>query len=211
MKHNLTRSLKWFTGKIGMQFFEGVITIVPIAAIVWILIWSFRFVDDILQPVINRIWGHTITGAGIGITILLIYLVGVIASNVIGKWLIRRGESLLPWMPVVRQIYTGIKQVLQSFRSPHKTRFMYVVLLEYPRKGLTAMGFVTNELDNGSDKKMYTVFVPTSPNPTSGFLQIVGEDEITRTNISVENALKMIVSAGRVLPKEVNVKLSAEM
>lgn len=210
MKHGLRASFGWLVRKLGVQFVEGIIAVVPIGAAILILFWIFNAIDNILQPTIRYIWGHTIPGAGVGIMIVLIYLAGVLASNVVGKWLIRRGESALPWMPVFRQLYTGIKQVLQSFAAPRETGFMQVVLTEFPRKGMRVIGFVTNELCGERGKKLLTVFIPTSPNPTSGFLQIVTEDEITRTDISVENALKMVVSAGRVSPKEVGDRLSVD-
>jgi uncharacterized membrane protein len=87
---------------------------------------------------------------------------------------------------------------------------MQVVFIEFPRKGIRTMGFITNELCDEPGKELFTVFIPTSPNPTSGFLQIVGEDEIVRTDVSVEDALRMIVSAGRVLPEEVKNQLSVD-
>ncbi len=210
MKHSLRVSLGRLVRKLGTQFVEGIITVVPVGAAILILYWVFNAIDNILQPVIIRVWGHTIPGAGFVVTILLIYLVGVIASNIVGKWLIRRAESALPWMPVFRQLYNGVKQILMSFTAPRDTGFMQVVLTEFPRKGMRAIGFITNELCDEPGKKLFTVFIPTSPNPTSGFLHIVREDEITRTDISVENALKMVVSAGRVSPKEIIDRLSVD-
>ncbi|MFC2059742.1 DUF502 domain-containing protein [Chloroflexota bacterium] len=196
---------------VGAQFGTGIITIVPIVATIWILYWIFIAVDNVLQPLIRSVWGYTVTGVGFGIAIVLIYLVGVIASNVVGKRLIRYGESTLPWMPIVRQLYTGIKQILESFTTSGETGLMQPVLIEFPKKGMRALGFVTSELCDEPGKKLLTVFIPTSPNPTSGFLEIVGEDKIIRTNITVENAFKMIVSAGRVSPKEVADKLSGHI
>ena len=210
MKFSLRVLWRWLVKKVGMQFMTGIIAVVPIVATVLILAWIFIAIDNILQPVIESIWGYTIPGLGFGIAIVLIYLIGVIASNVVGKRLIRYGESALPWMPVVRQLYNGIKQFLESFASPRGTGFMQVVLIEFPRKGMRVIGFITNELSNEPGKKLFTVFIPTSPNPTSGFLQIVGEDEIIQTDISVESALKIIVSAGRVLPEEFSGKLSVD-
>ena len=204
MKYIHWVSWSWLGKKLRGQFLTGVLTVVPAGITILILVWFFVTIDSILQPVIKTIWGHRIPGAGFGITIVLIYLIGVIASNVVGKRLIRYGESALPWMPVVRQLYTGIKQLLESFSVPRGTGFMQVVLIEFPRKGMRVIGFVTNELCDEPGKKLLTVFIPTSPNPTSGFLQIVGEDEIIRTDISIENALKMVVSAGRVSPEELS-------
>ncbi|MFC1943589.1 DUF502 domain-containing protein [Chloroflexota bacterium] len=209
MKYSLRASWGWLSKKLRTQFGIGIIAVVPIGATIWILYWIFITLDYVLQPLIKVIWGHTVTGIGFVIMIALIYLVGVIASNVVGKRLIRYGESVLPWMPIVRQLYTGIKQVLESFSTPRGTGLMQPVIIEFPRKGMRVIGFITNELCDEPGRKLFTVFIPTSPNPTSGFLQIVGEDEIIRTDISVENALKMIVSAGRVSPKEVVDNLSA--
>jgi len=188
----------------------GVLAVVPIGVTILILIWVFSTIDNILQPIIRSIWGYWIPGLGFAITIIFIYLAGVIASNVVGKRIIHYGESTLPWLPVVRQIYNTIKQILESFSAPRKAGFMQVVFTEFPRKGMRVIGFVTNELHDEPGKKLFTVFIPTSPNPTSGFLQIVGEDEITRTDISVENALKMVVSAGRVAPRGIADKLLSE-
>ena len=195
--------------KLRTQFLAGVLVTIPLGATILILVWLFTTIDNILQPTIRGILGYRVPGVGFVITIVLIYLVGVIASNVFGKRLIQYGESLVSRIPLVRPLYRGIKQLMDSFSTPGKSRFMQAVLVEFPRKGIWTMGFITNESSAQSGEKRLNVFIPTSPNPTSGFLQIVGEDEIIRTDISVENALKMIVSAGRVSPKEVVDNLSA--
>ena len=207
MKYNPRAFWGWLSKKLRAQFGIGIVAVVPIGATIWILYWIFIAIDNALQPLIKVIWGHTVTGIGFVITIVLIYLVGVIASNVVGKRLIRYGESTLPWVPVVRQLYTGIKQILESFTAPRGTGFMQVVLVEFPRKGMKVIGFVTNELGHEPGKKLLTVYIPTSPNPTSGYLEVMGEDEVIRTDISVEHALRMVVSAGRVSTKEISDKL----
>ena len=127
--------------------------------------------------------------------------------NIIGKKLINYGESLLDKVPIFRQIYKGIRQILESFAAPNRTGFMQVVLVEFPRDGMRAIAFVTNELEDVTGEKMISVLIPTSPNPTSGFLQIVKEKDVIRTKISVDEALKMIVSAGRMTPPEVQDKI----
>ena len=210
MKRIQRVSLRRLGRKLRTQFLAGILIIVPIGVTILILVWIFVSIDNILQPVISSIFGHAIPGVGFGITIVLIYLVGVIASNVVGRKLLRYSESLLQRVPVVRQLYTGIKQILESFSAPGKTGFMQVVLAEFPRKGMRTIGFITNESSDKSGKKLLTIFIPTAPNPMSGFLQIAGESEIIRTDISVDDALKMIVSAGRMLPEEISSKLSVE-
>ncbi len=211
MKRSLMRAFwGWLGKKLGMQFLAGIIVVVPISATILILVWAFNSIDHILQPIIQIVWGSPVTGVGFGIMVVLIYLVGVIASNIVGKRLIHYFESTLPWLPVVRQLYTVIKEFLESFTGSRNAGFMRVVLLEFPRKGMKAVGFVTNELYDETGKKLLNVFIPQAPIPTTGFLQIVGEDEVINTDISVENALKMVVSAGKVSPKEVRYKLSPD-
>jgi uncharacterized membrane protein len=195
--------------KLSGQFIMGLVLVVPLGVTAWILVWIFNAIDNILGSYIEKFWGHYYPGIGFGVIVVLIYLVGLIASNFIGRRVIRFGESLLGRVPVVRPLYSGIKQVLESFSSPSKTGFMQVVLIEYPRKGIKAIGFITNEMTDSSGQKLINVFIPTAPNPTTGFLQIVKEEEITRTRLSVDDAIKMVVSAGRTIPERAGEKLSA--
>ncbi len=197
----------WLGKNLRKQFFTGILVMVPIGATTLILIWIFTTIDNILQPVIGLIAGHPVRGVGFGITIVLIYLTGVIASNVVGKSLIRYGESVLSKVPVVRLLYTTIKQILESFSTPSRSGLSQAVLIEFPRKGIWTLGFITNEILTQSGDTQLNIFIPTSPNPTSGFLQIVREEEVIRTDIPVDEALRMIISAGRVSPKEVSDKL----
>lgn len=191
-------SLGWLAKHLRNKFLLGILVIVPLGATILILVWVFNNIDNILQPIIRSTWGQSFPGIGFGIVIILIYLAGIIASSIIGRKIIAFGETLLDRVPLVRQIYRGIKQVLGSYMETGETGFMQVVFIEFPRKGVQSIGFITNEIYNKSGDQLFTVFVPTSPNPTSGFLQIVREDEITRTNITVADALRVVISAGRV-------------
>jgi uncharacterized membrane protein len=186
----------------------GIVLVVPLGITIWILYWIFYNIDSILHPLIEFIWGHPIPGIGFGATIILIYLVGLIASNFIGRRLIRFGESMLAKVPVVRPLYQGIKQILESFSSPNQTGFMQVVLVEFPHKGMKSIGFVTNEFSDKSGEKTYNVFIPTAPNPTTGFLEIIKESELIPTRLSVDDAVKMVVSAGRIIPEKIGDRLS---
>ena len=193
--------------KLSGQFMTGLLVIIPLGASVLILVWLFTSIDNILQPVIRAIWGHNITGVGFGVTVILIYVVGVIARNVVGKRIIRYGDSLLNRVPIFKQLYRGIRQIVDSFSDPDKTGFMQVVLVEFPQKGMRAIGFVTNEIIDKNGKKLLSVLIPTAPNPTSGFLEIVKEEDVIRTQIPVDAAVKMVVSAGRMMPDEVQTKI----
>lgn len=193
----------WLKRNLGAKFGLGLLTIVPFAGTIGILYWGFLKIDGILQPLIETIAGRTIPGIGFAITLVFIILVGYIASNIVGRNLIRYGESVIPWFPIVHELYTGIKQIVDSFSTSRRNGRMEPVMTEFPRKGMKVLGFITNEFQGENGKKVFTVFIPTSPNPTSGFLQIVNEEEVNHTPLSIEDALKTIVSAGRVAPQEV--------
>jgi uncharacterized membrane protein len=207
MKGKMYASLRWVGRKLRAYFLAGILVTVPLGLTVWILIWIFNGIDGFLQPIVERIVGHHIPGVGFGITVLLIFIAGIIVSNVLGRRLLRYGESALMRIPLARYLYNGIRQIMQAFAAPDKTGFMQVVLVEFPRKGTRTLGFITNETPGESGKKLLNIFIPTSPNPTSGFLQIIEEDQVIRTTLSVDDALKMVVSGGRVSPREVSDKL----
>jgi uncharacterized membrane protein len=211
MKPKRGVSWGWLGRKLRAQFLTGILVIVPIGATILILLWIFSAIDRILQPVVVAVFGQAVPGVGFAVTMVLIYLAGVIASNVAGKALIQYGESLMAKVPLVRQLYSGIKQILESFSAPGKTGLMQVVLVEFPRKGMRAIGFITNESFDESGNKLINIFIPTSPNPTSGFLQIVREEEIIRTSIPVSEAIQIVVSAGKVSPGEINEKLAESL
>jgi uncharacterized membrane protein len=187
--------------KLRAQFMAGILVIVPLGASVLILIWVFTTIDNILQPIINRIVGHNITGVGFGVTVVLIFLAGVIVRNVLGKRLMKYGNSLMMRVPVFRGLYGGIRQIVQSVTVPDKTGFMQVVLVEFPRKEMWTIGFITKEMTAANGEKFANVLIPTSPTPWSGFFQIVKEKDMIRTDISIEDAVKMIVSGGMNTPQ----------
>jgi uncharacterized membrane protein len=210
MKHSKRISPSQVGRKLRAQFGAGILVVVPIIITILILVWLFNYIDNIAQPVAKSLLGHTIPGLGFGITALLIYLTGVVATSVIGKRLIRYGESLLARVPMFRYIYTSIKQIMEAFAGPREAAFLQVVLVEFPKKGMRVIGFVTSESRVECGENLLNVFIPTSPNPTSGYLEIVRESDIIRTNISIDDALKMVLSAGKVSLKEVTDKLGAE-
>jgi uncharacterized membrane protein len=186
--------------KIRDQFVAGLIVVVPVAASVLILIWVFDGIDDILQPVIRAIAGHEIRGVGFGVAIVLIFLIGVLARNFIGKRLVRFGNSMMMRVPVFRGLYNSIRQIIESVATPDKASFMQVVLVEFPRRETWTVGFVTKEIITDSGEKLINVLIPTSPTPWSGFFQVLREKDVIRTKISVEDAVKMIVSGGMTTP-----------
>lgn len=195
--------------KIRAQFVTGLLVVVPISASILILIWVFTSIDDILQPIIEAIAGRRIPGVGFGVTVVLIYLAGVLARNFIGKKLMSYGNSVLMRVPVLRGLYTGIRQILRTLAAPDKANFMQVVLVEFPRKEMWTVGFVTKEITTETGEKYVNVLIPTSPTPWSGYFQILREADVIRTEISVEEAVKMVVSGGMTSPEGLHSKLNS--
>ncbi|MBI4180887.1 MAG: DUF502 domain-containing protein [Chloroflexi bacterium] len=194
--------------KLKRYFFAGLLVVVPLGATVLILAWIFTTIDNILQPIIKVIVGHPVPGIGFGVAVVLIYLIGVVVSNVGGRKLFEYSEHLLARVPLVRPLYASIKQILESFSVPGKVGFGQTALVEFPRKGVWSVGFITKEIRTQSGETWLNVFIPTAPNPTSGFLQVVKEDEVIRTDISANKALQMIISAGKVSYEEIGDILS---
>ena len=185
----------------------GLVVTVPIGLTIWIFAWLFTQIDQLLRPLVKLVFGREIVGVGFGVIVIVVLIVGAIATNNLGKRIIRWGESLLGKIPITCTIYDGIRQIIQSFSDPGKTGFMQVVMVQYPRKGVYTIGFVTNEHIDEAGKKLVNVFVPNSPNPMTGFLHIFDDVDVIRTSITIEEGLKMVVSAGRMSPKDVGDKM----
>ncbi|HJX36032.1 MAG TPA: DUF502 domain-containing protein [Dehalococcoidales bacterium] len=185
----------------------GLVVTVPIGLTIWIFAWLFTQIDQLLRPLVKLVFGREIVGVGFGVILIIVLIIGAIATNNLGKRIIRWGESLLGKIPITRTIYDGIRQIIQSFSDPDKTGFMQVVMVQYPRKGVYTIGFVTNEHVDEAGKKLVNVFVPNSPNPMTGFLHIFDDVDVIRTSITIEEGLKMVVSAGRMSPKDVGDKM----
>ena len=186
--------------KLKGDFLAGILIVVPLAAVFLILRWVFMAIDDILEPLVELIFGRPITGIGFLATVILIYLAGVFARNVLGIQLINYTESLMTRIPVARGMYTTFKQAMHNLMLPQTGAFKEVVLVEFPRPGMRTIGFITNRVTDDSDQNLVNVYIPTAPNPTSGFLEIMPESLVTHLDLSVEAAMKMVLSGGMVSP-----------
>ena len=182
-------------------FLTGLRVIIPLGITIFILIWLFDKIDGLLQPIFISILGQRIPGVGFLTTLILILIAGIIMGTVLGRRFMQSGEGFISKIPIVRSLYGGIKQISDSFSAQDQEGFMRVVLIEFPRQGMKTLAFVTDEYTDESGQLKLNVFIPTAPNPTSGFLQIVDADDVTPTNMSVDDALKMVMSAGKVSAK----------
>ena len=180
---------------IKTRIFAGLLAIVPIAVTFWILKFLFTFLDSLASPFLKKV-GVEIPGLGIILTLLFIFVLGLFITNVLGKTLFNWGEKILAKLPIVNTIYNTIKQITSAFSGSTVKSFQQVIFIQYPREGLWTMCFVTNQSKNENGDTFYHVFVPTTPNPTSGVFIVIPKKDAIHPDISVEDGLKAIISGG---------------
>jgi uncharacterized membrane protein len=196
--------------RLRAYFLAGVIVTAPIGITV-LLIWQFiSFLDSHVASLIPERYNpetylpFSVPGLGLLITIAFLTLVGFLAAGLAGRTLVRLGERLLSRMPVVRSVYGTLKQIFETVLAQSSRSFREVVLVEYPRRGLGAIGFVTGptkgEIQARSEDELVNVFLPTTPNPTSGFLLFVPKRDLMHLDMTVEEAMKLVISGGIVTP-----------
>jgi len=197
---------------IRSSFLTGLVVIAPIWLTIW-FIWSLAgFVDGVVLPLVpdrfkpDQFIGINLRGLGVIIFLIFTVIVGWIAKGLIGRSLLRFGESLVQRMPVVRSIYSGVKQIAETVFAQSERSFEKACLVEYPRKGIWAIGFISTEAKgeiaarSAASGPLMSVFLPTTPNPTSGFLLYVPKEDVILLDMSVEDAAKLVISAGLVYP-----------
>ena len=190
-----------FFARIRNYFIAGIVVLIPIGITVYLTVFVISISSKILPKEINpnHYLPYNIPGLEILISIYLITFVGWLSQSIIGKRLLNMFNNLLKRIPILRTIYSAIGQMTQSFTTNDKGK-KNVVLVEYPRKGSWAVGFATKEntgeISNKTKKELINVFVPTTPNPTSGFLLMFPKDEVIYLDLTFEEASKFIVSAG---------------
>jgi uncharacterized membrane protein len=183
------------------KLLTGFFLLIPLLVTLYVVYVIVSFLDGILYPILTnislRILGSSlyIPGLGLLLFVVLAYATGVITSNYAGKKLLSYGEALLKRIPFVKSIYGSTKDFMEAFSSEKLKSFREVVLLEFPHKGFYAVGFVTGRLQRG-DITYCSVFAPTTPNPTSGYLLLVPEKDLVFLSIPVEDAIKYIISLG---------------
>lgn len=197
--------------RLRRDFVTGLLVMAPAVLTIYIFWQLFLKIDGILDGMFAlweplRVHGRPFPGLGFVALIVMVLLAGMLARNYIGRELLRAGDRLLTRIPLMNRIYLAIQQIGQAFLSGKKVIFQQAVLIEYPRKNVYCIAFVTSEpqgeVQNRTARDVIGVFVPTTPNPTSGFLLFVPKDEIIPLQMRVEEALKLVISGGTVSPVE---------
>lgn len=181
-------------------FLAGVIVFIPLVATVYVLWFGFDFMDSLLRPFLEHLLGRYIPGSGFAAMLLLILALGALARLTLGKRIVAALEQAIMHVPLVKTIYATAKHASRALIDTGAEGFKGVVLVEYPRRGCYVIGFTTGakvgEVQQKVGKGMINVFIPTAPNPTSGMVIVVPQDEVIPLEMSVEDGLKIIVSGG---------------
>ena len=217
--------LKRFISGFRNSFLTGVVVIAPVGFTVW-LVWTvigwidgfvLPFVPSQYQPeaILKAILGEDVRVniRGLGVVFFLVFttFIGWIAKGLLGRTFIRSAENLVNRMPVVRSVYSGVKQIAETVFAQADRSFEKACLIEYPRRGIWAIGFISTTAKGevskraGSGQKIQSIFVPTTPNPTSGFLLFFPAEDVIELDMSVEDAAKLVISAGLVYPEDLPV------
>jgi uncharacterized membrane protein len=192
----------------------GLLVVIPLATTIWlsftISTWAINFLTEIpkqinpfdgLNPFLTNVLNFSV---GLTVPLAFILLIGLMARNFVGRWFLDLGEQILQKIPLAGSVYKTLKQILQTLFQDSKTKFRRVVMVEYPRKGVWSLGFVTGKasslIQSHLSKPMLSIFIPTTPNPTSGWYAVVAEDEVITLAVSIEDAFKILISGGIVSP-----------
>lgn len=206
----LPRKSAW--ARLRTYFFTGLVILAPVAITVWATIWFIDVFDSWVKPLIpfsynpDNYLPFKVPGTGLVFSLLIISFVGFLGANYVGRTVIGWWDGLVNRAPVVRSIYKGSKQIFETMFSEKGASFQKVCLVEWPRRDAWSVAFVSREIDSGqlglkAGKKMYAVYVSTTPNPTSGYVFFVEESDVKILDISVEDGLKLVISMGLVFPE----------
>jgi uncharacterized membrane protein len=204
---------KRFLKHLRTKIFAGILVVLPLGITFLVLKFVFNTLDSILDPLIPNInislFHHVFHLPGIGMIsfFLLLYLIGVITTNVLGRRLISWGDRLFTTIPVVKNIYTSSKQLTDAFSATRKGSFRQAVFVEFPQEGNYVLGFVTNEVTDLDRQTRATVFVPTAFLPPQGFLLFLPKEKLLPSQMTIEEAIKAIMSVGIVTPHTLSVPL----
>jgi len=182
------------------KLLTGIITLLPLYLTYIVLKFFFKTLNDISEPILNRL-NIEIPFLGIFLTLLLVLSIGIAVTNFLGKKFFEIGEKIVKKVPLVSSIYLSIKQILDTITNSSTDEFKGTVYIQYPRKGLWTMAFISGESISESGKTFFHLFVPTTPNPTSGFFLMIPKEDAIESNMSVEDGLKTIISGGLLAPK----------
>jgi uncharacterized membrane protein len=205
-----------FRKNIRRRLVAGLLVIFPIFITFFVIKFLFGLVGGILSPVVKKIFlafgfalrnssidEFVVTSSALILTFVALYFIGVLATNFFGKLILSYFEMILHNTPIINNIYKSSKQIIEVVSLPGRKAFKRVVIVDYPRAGMKVIAFVTGSIKGKDGIKLTSIFIPTTPNPTSGFLIYLPESDITETSMTIEEGMKLIISGGILVPEEI--------
>ena len=182
------------------KFFAGLVALIPMVLTFYVLRFIYILMNQISAPIVKKYFDLEIPLLGISGMIIFIYLLGIIVTNLIGVKILELGEIILRKVPLVSTIYVTFKQITNTLTLNNNQSFQGTVYIEYPKKNLWTIAFISGSSKNNNNNEYYHLFVPTTPNPTSGFFIVIRKNKTIPTGLSVEDSLKTIISGGLLAP-----------
>ncbi|MGJ8583091.1 MAG: DUF502 domain-containing protein [Marinosulfonomonas sp.] len=213
-EHEETRKKRRLFPRLRANFLTGLVVVAPISLTIYLILTVIGWIDSWVLPFVpshyrpDQYIGINLRGVGVVIFLIFTVIVGWLAKGFIGRSFLAWAESMVDRMPVVRSLYNGLKQIAETVFAQTDTSFERACLVEYPRKGIWAVAFISTTTKGEvntripKDEQMISVFLPTTPNPTSGFLLFVPQSDVIELDMTVEDAAKLVISAGLVYPPE---------
>jgi uncharacterized membrane protein len=181
----------------------GTLVAIPLVGTYFVFRFLFDVLDGIFQPIIRYILGRSLPGVGLVALIILVYLLGLIATNVFGKRFLHWADSVISRMPIIKYVYSAAREAVDSLHRLQSVSFKKVVIVEFPKADMYSIGFITGKAVDLKGQNKIPIFIPHTPNPMTGFLVFLSQEQIIDTDITVEDAMKMILSGGLVSPETI--------
>ena len=185
---------------IKSKLFAGLVTLIPVMLTFYFIQFLYITLDTISAPLVKEYLKFNMPGIGILFTLLFIYLLGILVTNFLGKKILLISEQIIDRVPLINTIYTTLKQLTDTFAKNSLEAFQGAVYIQYPRTGLWTMAFVSGDSENEAGTHYYHLFVPTTPNPTSGYFIMIPKADTVPAGMSVDEGLKTIISGGMLAP-----------
>ena len=192
--------------KIKKWFLSGIAVVMPVGVTIFVLVWLFNLLDGILRNLINNVFKINIPGLGLLVLVLLIFMVGMFASNFVGKKITGWFEKIIGKIPLIKSIYNPVRKIISGLSSEKTESFQKVVMVEFPQKGRKSIGFITNSNFTLKGEDKISVFIPTTPNPTNGFLIIVDRKDVEILDMTVNEGLNAVVSIGSAIEGNLDIE-----
>ena len=186
------------------RLLAGLLIIAPLGIAYFILRLILQNIDGLLKPLLEKALGLVVPGLGLISLLVLVYLTGLLVTNFLGRWLVGKGQEALLWLPLIRSVYSPVKQFVETFSGNSSSSFKRVVLVEYPKADCWAVGFLTGMTQGTNGKPMAIVYLPGAPTPYSGWVSMFPMEQVHDTSLTVTEAMNMIISGGAMAPSQIS-------